>query len=1424
MISIKSFAKKRILNTSSNGGVIVNNGNNTVTELDMHTIFGHLFNGTQDVEGDITVTDVNASGTINGNTVNAETINGGDVNATYVTTDGIEANDGAIDELHTNTITSTSADIDNATIDEVSGNTATYTNGNITNLSSSTIDVQDLNVNGTAHFFQLVIDKIKASGGSVILSPADGFVIDKVERNGNYYILLWRASHDGKAIANTWEVGDQCICQTINAAEGTSYNVSNKYYWAVVRQVGTRTISNIDYHYIIIPTSGTLTNGTVNPAVGDEIAMLGNRSNTNRQSAIYLCAANSLDGTLVAPFIAQYQGINDFNLSSHKVTWFAANGTQVMGNYVLSDGTPIEDVINVGPQIIVDSSLVTIYADENGAIESLDDVKGLPTKIQIKLNNQIIPTSEVVEGYDHSEIEFQGSVNPLQNTHTAPATGGITIASITKNQYDYTFTYRYSPQLGTTVNGNDTKYTVEFVHDGVTYNVTKTIPTILNKGGSYGEDGEMIVLEAVNEKAVVNANATVEVDFAYHIKHVIGNTITYETATLNGYRVVISDDNGQVHTLSVNDDEPYYFNNSYFVNYHTATSRPTYFDVELYDANDVVLDRKVVPIIFDAAATLTIKDEINATVQGNYNSLDGRITTNTNSISNINVSLNGITSTVNGHTTSINNLTNRVTQTEDNVSEIEQTMSSITSTVEQHTRNFQDVNDSLYDMQNEINTCYDNIDTVTDRVSQVEQTASAITTTVSEHTQRLDNLLLGNKNYFGFSKNIIFENVIPSVELYGFETTATSPFRISNIFEDDFESGDYTISFDVKSNGETFYMAATLCAVASDIGNFEINSEWQHITLHFKIDDNNVYLSNGTNGRLIITNKASDKDANRIYIKNLKIERATVPTQFSISYEDAFNFGNGDEFETFGYTNIQVSKDEKDNDVYTTTAKPTSSTSISYIAKGNVTMSANTPYTLTFMAKADLDNVIIRSRFANEITYGTLQSEFISNHNQSITNVNDNLTKVKLTTDWKRYNIHFFYNQDVSGYLHILGIFGGDSESNTNAVVQLKDIHFEKGYLEGNGNSTSSMIRQTAKDITLQVMGETTSLIQLTEDNIKLAVENCGINIDEQNITLNGDTVVNGSLTLNDDEERGFILNGESGRTEILSKSIGTYDEFTNQSSINIQISKIVDIIPTSKLVSYNVTKILGTVSGGTLVKFTNQSITFRGYNSGTIYQPSMLNVTYKLYVNDTLVRQTSTSTSYVSNIFTYTTQTNGLVKVEINVMGTVNTEDKLTCSFNCVGNIPTTTFTLLGNDGFASNFGNNSTVYFGKQQAVLKYGNNGIRVNSDGVKKLLNNTWVNLSTMNVRTISTDTTLGNDEEFVIANNASGTITFLLDTNVYEGRVVYLKGVGNNFQIRSAQYGIRQQTSKTPTTSAISINERPMICVYGDNAWNLFYCG
>lgn len=325
---------------------------------DTHLIFGQPFNGTQDVAGDLSnVQNITATGgdirvesvvdadgkkggniyadgdiAAGGNVSGVKFI--GDVDAKNVTTDNITAGSGSITDLSGSTIQYDEATFKQALIDA---------------LSCVDITTENLTVTKQAHFFELIIDKIKAAGGAILLTPADGFRVDKVLDMGDRYRLLWRSTDGEKAISNMWRVGDQAICQTFNKADvGTNYNVSNKYYWALVTAVGSDVLGKdeIEYHYIDVSKADY--DGTLNPEEGDEIAMLGYRGtdDTNRQSAIYLAAYSSLDPTLTAPLFCHYKGINDFNLSAHKFTWFAANGNEIRGNLRVESGQTLKDYLD----------------------------------------------------------------------------------------------------------------------------------------------------------------------------------------------------------------------------------------------------------------------------------------------------------------------------------------------------------------------------------------------------------------------------------------------------------------------------------------------------------------------------------------------------------------------------------------------------------------------------------------------------------------------------------------------------------------------------------------------------------------------------------------------------------------------------------------------------------------------------------------------------------------------------------------------------------------------------------------------------------------------------------------------------------------------------------------------------------------------
>ena len=232
-------------------------------------------------------------------------------------------------------------------------------------MTATNITVDYLTVTKLAHFFELVIDKVRATKGQIIVTAANA-KIDYVEKDSVKGVtrLYWRVDSDGSENINDIEFveGDQIICQTFNRShlhEETEDSligwVNNKYYWVVCSHVGAVKKQfpgqeNRWYFYVEISDDDTVSpkDGEFLPEIGDEIVQLGNRKDTLRQAAIIISAYNSayLDKEIKAPAIVQYDGINDFQLKPHRLNVISKGLNRFMGSYLTPDGqTDIVDKI-----------------------------------------------------------------------------------------------------------------------------------------------------------------------------------------------------------------------------------------------------------------------------------------------------------------------------------------------------------------------------------------------------------------------------------------------------------------------------------------------------------------------------------------------------------------------------------------------------------------------------------------------------------------------------------------------------------------------------------------------------------------------------------------------------------------------------------------------------------------------------------------------------------------------------------------------------------------------------------------------------------------------------------------------------------------------------------------------------------------------
>lgn len=163
------------------------------------------------------------------------------------------------------------------------------------------LNVTDISVWGKAYFNNLTIRETTFVGGNLVFSPSAGKIFEVREiYNDTNELTGWKCyllADDGTtATINMFEVDDQVRCETFNIKAGVYENVSNKFYWRKITDVSTDneeirdSNNNILYDgkkfsWIVISASDKA-EGSDNPAAGDTIVLMGNRTNTNRMSFV----------------------------------------------------------------------------------------------------------------------------------------------------------------------------------------------------------------------------------------------------------------------------------------------------------------------------------------------------------------------------------------------------------------------------------------------------------------------------------------------------------------------------------------------------------------------------------------------------------------------------------------------------------------------------------------------------------------------------------------------------------------------------------------------------------------------------------------------------------------------------------------------------------------------------------------------------------------------------------------------------------------------------------------------------------------------------------------------------------------------------------------------------------------------------------
>ena len=202
----------------------------------------------------------------------------------------------------------------------------------------------DLIVWGKAIFNTLLIRDLSYVGGNIVLSPAAGKIsyIKEVYSETTNELIGWKCyllADDGTtATINSFKVEDQVRCKTFNIAPGVYDNVSNKDYWRLVTKVSTENevITDDEGHALydgkkfawIQIAKDNCMEGSDNPAVGDTIVLMGNRSDKSRQHLLMM----ETEGDS-APRFTMYRGINTYSLKDKSIFDVSFDGINIVSKY-----------------------------------------------------------------------------------------------------------------------------------------------------------------------------------------------------------------------------------------------------------------------------------------------------------------------------------------------------------------------------------------------------------------------------------------------------------------------------------------------------------------------------------------------------------------------------------------------------------------------------------------------------------------------------------------------------------------------------------------------------------------------------------------------------------------------------------------------------------------------------------------------------------------------------------------------------------------------------------------------------------------------------------------------------------------------------------------------------------------------------------
>lgn len=710
MIDVVSYAKKKESVGSGGSGVGGGLGGSQNSTLEPHLLWGQVYDGRHDISGDLLgVGNIESDGSISAKSINTQTgkldsVTGQELRYTTIIGGSISATDSTITNLtttnHTSqSLTTTNLNSDTGTITDLS--TQTHNTQQLTakgvdteRLTGKDIVVDNLTVNKAAHFFSLSVDEIKATQGQIIVTPASA-IIEKVEvlASGDYR-CLWKNTDNQTTTTQTFNAGDFVVCQTFNTGQ-------SRYYWRLCTEAG----NSEGWNYITLSKTDKDPASVSEPMKGDNIVQLGNRTDTTRQAAIIISAYNTgyLDKTVVAPSIVQYQGINDYNLETHRLNVISVGKNIFSGEFRVDNGKTLESYIADRIKLTASG---TPYIGSGGTWMIWDKASNTYKDSKIPARGQ--------DGRDGTTPQIKNGTWWIAGTDTRiPAQGskGEKGEKGDKGDQGLKGDAGVTPRIVDNVwwIGNTNTQVVARGQDGRDLDPTLYYK-LYDRGGSV---------------AVVDTNNRLNLNIDLGLIEVVGQSASS-----------VSSDNTPANKIQYNGgligiNREGLFKHSQELPYTGQTT----FTFNLL-SGDKLVDSYTIPVTVLPSTVFSVTDQIKAQVQDtkqSINNVTGRIGTVENKVTQLTQTADTIKTQVQNNKTGLDSVTGKIRQAESSISSLTQKAGSIEQTVA----------GTRTELDNLKNTTTRDINTLRQTASETESKVSRVEETVRDFSVGGQNLLNG---------------------------------------------------------------------------------------------------------------------------------------------------------------------------------------------------------------------------------------------------------------------------------------------------------------------------------------------------------------------------------------------------------------------------------------------------------------------------------------------------------------------------------------------------------------------------------------------------------------------------------------------------------------------------------------------------------